>query len=76
MTQKDQNEITEQRKELAAIVSQEKESLLDTFAEIVKPQMVVYECRDCLDTFTKPKFKFDYDYNQMAATCPCCGVFL
>jgi hypothetical protein len=37
---------------------------------------VGWECRHCGDVFQKPKFRFDYDYQQMAGVCPCCGEWL
>jgi hypothetical protein len=41
-----------------------------------KTVQVGWECRECLDVFTKPKMVYDYDYEQMAPTCPLCGVYL
>jgi hypothetical protein len=37
---------------------------------------VGWECRKCLDVFTKPDFRWDYDYNQKNPVCPCCGEWL
>jgi ribosomal protein L37AE/L43A len=54
----EQEQITAQRKELAAVVQSG------------------WECRKCGDVFTKPRFRWDYDYEQMAPFCPCCNEYL
>jgi hypothetical protein len=47
----------------------------ETTPETEKVQ-IGWECRKCLDVFTKPDFRWDYDYNQKNPVCPCCGEWL
>jgi formylmethanofuran dehydrogenase subunit E len=47
----------------------------ETTPETEKVQ-IGWECRKCGDVFTKPRFRWDYDYEQMAPTCPCCNEYL
>jgi hypothetical protein len=54
----------------------EKESMPDTALTQPEVKQVGWECRSCLDVFTRPAFRWDYDCNQNAAVCPCCGVYL
>jgi NAD-dependent SIR2 family protein deacetylase len=35
-----------------------------------------WECVHCLDVFIKPKFRWDYEYEQMTPICPCCKAWL